>query len=118
MTLGKRAAAEFFAIPWLVFGGRGAAILDAAFPHLGIGFLCLASSRLSGSPLVIGGALDGVIYVIGRTGLSGEPGVRDRAENGGSHLGIVGRRGHDAAFLRAGGSQFFTMCTSVPPFSK
>ena len=42
MTLGKRAAAEFFGTFWLVFGGCGAAVLDAAFPNLGIGFLGVA----------------------------------------------------------------------------
>jgi aquaporin Z len=42
MTLGKRAAAELFGTFWLVFGGCGAAILDAAFPKLGIGFLGVA----------------------------------------------------------------------------
>jgi aquaporin Z len=42
MTLGKRAAAEFFGTFWLVFGGCGAAVLDAAFPSLGIGFVGVA----------------------------------------------------------------------------
>jgi len=42
MTLGKRSAAEFFGTFWLVFGGCGAAVLDAAFPGLGIGFLGVA----------------------------------------------------------------------------
>src|SRR5579871_2873180 len=42
MSLGKRAAAEFFGTFWLVFGGCGAAVLDAAFPNLGIGFLGVA----------------------------------------------------------------------------
>jgi aquaporin Z len=42
MTLGKRAAAEFFGTFWLVFGGCGAAVLDAAFPNLGIGFAGVA----------------------------------------------------------------------------
>jgi aquaporin Z len=38
MTLRTRATAEFFGTFWLVFGGCGAAVLDAAFPGLGIGF--------------------------------------------------------------------------------
>jgi aquaporin Z len=42
MPLGKRATAEFFGTFWLVFGGCGAAVLDAAFPGLGIGFLGVA----------------------------------------------------------------------------
>jgi len=42
MSIGKRATAEFFGTFWLVFGGTGAAVLDAAFPNLGIGFLGVA----------------------------------------------------------------------------
>ena len=42
MTIGKRAAAEFFGTFWLVFGGCGAAVLSAAFPGVGIGFLGVA----------------------------------------------------------------------------
>src|SRR6202451_1924083 len=42
MSLSKRAIAEFFGTFWLVFGGCGAAGLDAAFPQLGIGFLGVA----------------------------------------------------------------------------
>ena len=42
MSIGKRAAAEFFGTFWLVFGGCGSAVLAAAFPNLGIGFLGVA----------------------------------------------------------------------------
>jgi aquaporin Z len=42
MTLGKRAAAEFFGTFWLVFGGCGSAVISAAYPGLGIGFLGVA----------------------------------------------------------------------------
>lgn len=42
MSLGKRCSAEFFGTFWLVFGGCGAAVLDAGFPQLGIGFLGVA----------------------------------------------------------------------------
>src|ERR1700690_4260890 len=42
MSLTKRAAAEFFGTFWLVFGGCGSAVLAAAFPQLGIGFLGVA----------------------------------------------------------------------------
>jgi len=42
MSLGKRAAAEFFGTFWLVFGGCGSAVLAAAFPSLGIGFAGVA----------------------------------------------------------------------------
>src|SRR5271154_4347578 len=41
MNLGKRAA-EFLGTFWLTFGGCGAAVLAAAFPGLGIGFLGVA----------------------------------------------------------------------------
>ncbi len=39
MSLSKRAIAEFFGTFWLVFGGCGSAVLAAAFPALGIGFV-------------------------------------------------------------------------------
>ena len=42
MPLGKKAAAEFLGTFWLVFGGCGSAVLAAAFPGLGIGFLGVA----------------------------------------------------------------------------
>jgi aquaporin Z len=42
MSIGKRAAAEFFGTFWLVFGGCGASVLAAAFPRLGIGFVGVA----------------------------------------------------------------------------
>jgi aquaporin Z len=42
MSLGKRSTAELLGTFWLVFGGCGAAVLSAAFPNLGIGFLGVA----------------------------------------------------------------------------
>jgi aquaporin Z len=42
VPLSKRAVAEFIGTFWLVFGGCGAAVLDAAFPGLGIGFAGVA----------------------------------------------------------------------------
>jgi aquaporin Z len=39
MRLWKRVTAEFLGTFWLVFGGCGSAVLAAAFPQLGIGFL-------------------------------------------------------------------------------
>jgi len=42
MPLSKKLSAEFIGTFWLVFGGCGAAVLDAAFPQLGIGFLGVA----------------------------------------------------------------------------
>jgi len=44
MSLGKRSAAEFVGTFWLVFGGCGAAVLSAAFPSVGIGFLGVAAA--------------------------------------------------------------------------
>ena len=40
--MARRVTAELFGTFWLVFGGCGAAVLDAAFPELGIGFLGVA----------------------------------------------------------------------------
>ena len=42
MTLGNKVAAEFVGTFWLVFGGCGSAVLAAAYPELGIGFLGVA----------------------------------------------------------------------------
>ena len=42
MPLSNRLAAEFFGTFWLVFGGCGSAVLAAAFPQLGIGFVGVA----------------------------------------------------------------------------
>ena len=42
MSLSKRAVAEFLGTFWLVFGGCGSAVLAAAFPTLGIGFVGVA----------------------------------------------------------------------------
>jgi aquaporin Z len=42
MSLSKRSFAEFMGTLWLVFGGCGAAVLAAAFPGLGIGYLGVA----------------------------------------------------------------------------
>ena len=42
MSLSNRVAAEFVGTFWLVLGGCGAAVLSAAFPHVGIGLLGVA----------------------------------------------------------------------------
>jgi aquaporin Z len=42
MSILNRSAAEFIGTFWLVFGGCGSAVLAAAFPELGIGFLGVA----------------------------------------------------------------------------
>jgi aquaporin Z len=39
MTLAKKSVAEFIGTFWLVLGGCGSAVLAAAFPELGIGFV-------------------------------------------------------------------------------
>jgi len=40
--MGRKLAAEFFGTFWLVFGGCGSAVIAAAFPQLGIGFVGVA----------------------------------------------------------------------------
>ena len=40
--MSKRIAAEFMGTLWLVLGGCGSAVISAAFPNLGIGFLGVA----------------------------------------------------------------------------
>jgi aquaporin Z len=42
MHLGKRVFAEFLGTFWLVFGGCGSAVIAAAYPQLGIGFIGVA----------------------------------------------------------------------------
>src|ERR1700755_101763 len=42
IPLSRRCIAEFFGTFWLVLGGCGAAVLAAAFPSLGIGFVGVA----------------------------------------------------------------------------
>jgi len=42
VTMSKRLGAEFFGTFWLVLGGCGSAVLAAAFPQVGIGFLGVA----------------------------------------------------------------------------
>ena len=42
IDMSRRVVAEFFGTFWLVFGGCGAAVLAAGFPHLGIGFVGVA----------------------------------------------------------------------------
>jgi hypothetical protein len=68
MNLRKRALAEFIGTFWLLFGGCGSAVLAAAFPALGIGFIgvalalwCATTMALLGGTL-IGGTIGGGIY--------------------------------------------------------
>src|SRR5690242_18418907 len=42
VSLQKKVTAEFLGTFWLVFGGCGSAVLSAAFPQVGIGFLGVA----------------------------------------------------------------------------
>lgn len=42
MSITKKSAAEFIGTFWLVLGGCGAAVISAAFPNLGIGFVGVA----------------------------------------------------------------------------
>lgn len=57
MHLTKRLSAEFIGTLWLVLGGCGAAVLDAAFPQLGIGF--------AGVALAFGLTVLTMVYAIG-----------------------------------------------------
>ena len=57
MGLGSKVAAEFIGTFWLVFGGCGSALLAAAFPDLGIGFL--------GVSMAFGLSLLTMVYAIG-----------------------------------------------------
>jgi aquaporin Z len=41
-SLPQRMTAEFLGTLWLVLGGCGSAVLAAAFPNVGIGFLGVA----------------------------------------------------------------------------
>src|SRR5471032_1842466 len=42
MDMSRRLGAEFFGTFWLTFGGCGSAVLAAAYPGVGIGFLGVA----------------------------------------------------------------------------
>jgi len=57
MTLSRRFMAELFGTFWLVFAGCGSAVLAAAFPQLGVGFL--------GVSLAFGLSLLTMAYAIG-----------------------------------------------------
>ncbi len=57
MSLGKRCFAEFFGTFWLVLGGCGSAVLAAAFPNLGIGFVGVA--------LAFGFSVLTMVYAVG-----------------------------------------------------
>jgi aquaporin Z len=59
--MSKRLFAEFFGTFWLVFGGCGAAVIAAAFPELGIGFVGVA--------LAFGLTVLTMVYAVG--GISG-----------------------------------------------
>jgi aquaporin Z len=96
-SLGKRCTAELIGTFWLVLGGCGSAVLAAAFPQLGIGFMgvalafgltlltmCYAIGHISGchiNPavtfgLVAGGrfpARDLVPYVVSQVGARSSP---------------------------------------------
>lgn len=59
--MSRRLFAEFFGTFWLVFGGCGAAVIAAAFPELGIGFVGVA--------LAFGLTVLTMVYAVG--GISG-----------------------------------------------
>jgi aquaporin Z len=55
--MGKKLGAEFLGTAWLVFGGCGSAVLAAAFPGLGIGFV--------GVSLAFGLTVLTMVYAVG-----------------------------------------------------
>jgi aquaporin Z len=55
--MGKKLGAEFLGTAWLVFGGCGSAVLAAAFPELGIGFV--------GVSLAFGLTVLTMVYAVG-----------------------------------------------------
>ena len=57
MSMSQRVTAEFVGTFWLVFGGCGSAVLAAAFPELGIGFV--------GVSLAFGLTVLTMVYAIG-----------------------------------------------------
>jgi aquaporin Z len=57
MSNTKRVGAEFLGTFWLVFGGCGSAVLAAAFPQLGIGFV--------GVSLAFGLTVLTMVYAVG-----------------------------------------------------
>ena len=81
--MARRVTAEFFGTFWLVFGGCGAAVLAAAFPGLGIGFLGVA--------LAFGLTVLTMAYAVGQSRAPLQPGRHHRA---------VGRRAFPASSAR------------------
>ena len=76
MDMTRRVVAEFFGTFWLTFAGCGSAVLAAAFPALGIGFV--------GVSLAFGLTVLSMAYAVGHvSGGSLQPG---------GHAGAVGRR--------------------------
>ena len=74
MSIGKRASAELIGTFWLVFGGCGSAVLAAAFPTVGIGFLGVA--------LAFGLTVLTMAYAIGHISPSRNPGGLPRLQAG------------------------------------
>jgi hypothetical protein len=128
MAIARPLSAEFFGTFWLTFGGCGSAVLAAAFPALGIGFLgvALAFGLRSGDRRVLHavalrGRADRRICRSGRSGVgtgsflpdrpAPGPGafwpklVREDASVGSEPLGRLRfRRRHDSGHCRDGAS--------------
>ena len=76
--MSKKLGAEFFGTAWLVFGGCGSAVLAAAFPELGIGFVGVALAFGLTVPTVacaVGRISGGHFYPAVTVGLGAVPGV-------------------------------------------
>ncbi len=112
MRLSRRCIAEFFGTFWLVFGGCGSAVVAAAFPSLGIGFVGVA--------LAFGLTVLTMAYTLGHiSGAHFNPAVT---------LGLItGRRFPPREFLPYAGAQvvgaiagagvLYAIATGNPTFS-
>jgi glycerol uptake facilitator-like aquaporin len=78
MPLANRLGAEFFGTFWLVLGGCGSAVLAAAFPDLGIGFLGMS---LAFGPTVVTMAYSRSLTPNSTKGESNDVSVIDVAEH-------------------------------------